>query len=151
MAVRYNHVEAGVNSRLDTLQAAILNVKLRYLNDYTRRRNEVADFYDSKLGLVPGLTIPHRDPRSTHVFHQYTVQTARRDALREHLEGHGIPTMIYYPVPLHLQKAYRRPGAGQGLFPVTEQLSATVLSLPIHTEMTAAELDFICTTIKNFF
>jgi dTDP-4-amino-4,6-dideoxygalactose transaminase len=148
---KYHHDLVGVNSRLDTLQAAILNVKLKYLDEYTERRNEVAAFYNQALASVPGLTIPFRDPQSTHVFHQYTIQTGRRDALKEHLEQHGIPTMIYYPVPLHLQQAYRREDAQEGTFPVTERLSKTVLSLPIHTEMTVADLDFICSTLKSFF
>lgn len=148
---KYHHDLIGVNSRLDTLQAAILNVKLKYLDDYTRKRNEAASFYDQALKDVPGLTLPLRDARSSHVFHQYTIQTAQRDALRGHLEQQGIPTMIYYPVPLHLQAAYRQPGVGEGSFVVTELLSKTVLSLPIHTEMTMEELDFICNTIKKFF
>jgi UDP-2-acetamido-2-deoxy-ribo-hexuluronate aminotransferase len=148
---KYHHDIIGINSRLDTLQAAILDVKLKYLTEYTRRRNDVAAYYDQALGSVTGLIIPYREPRSTHVFHQYTIQTPQRDALQAHLAAHGIPTMIYYPVPLHLQQAYRRAGTGEGSFAVTEQLSKTVLSLPIHTEMTPAELDFICTTIKNFF
>jgi len=148
---KYHHDVVGVNSRLDTLQAAILKVKLNYLDDYTRRRNVAAAYYDQALASVPGLTVPFRDPRSTHVFHQYTIQTARRDALKEHLEHHGVPTMVYYPVPLHLQQAYRRDNAPEGSFPVTERLSKTVLSLPIHTEMTPADLDFICSTLKAFY
>jgi UDP-2-acetamido-2-deoxy-ribo-hexuluronate aminotransferase len=148
---KYHHDLVGINSRLDTLQAAILNVKLAYLDDYTRRRNEAADYYDRALGSLPGLTIPFRDRRSTHGFHQYTIQTAQRDALKDHLERHEIPTMIYYPVPLHLQQAYRRASAPEGSFPVTETLSKTVLSLPIHTEMTTEDLDFICSTLKAFF
>ena len=148
---KYHHDLVGVNSRLDTLQAAILKVKLNYLDHYTHRRNEVAAYYDRALAAVPGVTIPLRDPRSTHVFHQYTIQTAQRDALKEHLEQHDIPTMIYYPVPLHLQQAYRREGAPAGSFPVTEHLSNTVLSLPIHTEMAPEDLDFICSTLKAFF
>jgi UDP-2-acetamido-2-deoxy-ribo-hexuluronate aminotransferase len=148
---KYHHDLVGVNSRLDTLQAAILKVKLNYLDDYTQRRNEAAACYDQALGQVPGLAVPFRDPRSTHVFHQYTIQVARRDALKEHLERHGIPTMVYYPVPLHLQQAYRRHSAPEGSFPVTERLSRTVLSLPLHTEMTPADLDFICSTLKAFF
>jgi dTDP-4-amino-4,6-dideoxygalactose transaminase len=95
--------------------------------------------------------IPARDKRSTHVFHQYTLQVERRDELKLFLEHRGIPTMIYYPVPLHLQKAYHNPGYGEGSFPVTEKLSKTVISLPIHTEMKPAELEFICDAIKNFY
>lgn len=148
---KYHHELIGVNSRLDTLQAAILSVKLRYLNEYTSQRNDVANFYDRALADVKGVVIPARDKRSTHVFHQYTLQVGRRDELKSFLEQRGIPTMIYYPVPLHLQQAYRNPGYGEGAFPVTERLSKTVISLPIHTEMKPAELEFICEAIKNFY
>jgi dTDP-4-amino-4,6-dideoxygalactose transaminase len=151
--VKYHHDVVGVNSRLDTLQAAILQVKLPYLDDYARRRNDVAAFYDRVLANVPPVTIPWRAPYSTHVFHQYTLQIGdgKRDALKQHLEQQGIPTMIYYPVPLHLQKAYRQPHAGPGTFPLTETLSQTVISLPIHTEMEASQLDYIGEAITRFF
>lgn len=149
---KYHHDIIGVNSRLDTLQAAILRVKLKYLDDYTRRRNAAADFYDAALQGIPGLQTPARVANSTHVFHQYTLKVEeKRDALKKNLEGHGIPTMIYYPVPLHMQKAYVKPGYGMGSFPITERLSAAVLSLPIHTEMSAGELEFITSAIKNYF
>lgn len=150
--VKYQHEVIGVNSRLDTLQAAILNVKLKYLDDYTKRRNRVADFYDSHLKDVSFIETPFRAKNSTHVFHQYTIKTKGidRDALKKYLEAKGIPSMIYYHIPLHLQKAYRQKEFGEASFPVTEQLSKTVLSLPIHTEMTGEELFYICDTIKNF-
>ncbi len=149
---KYHHDIVGINSRLDTLQAAILEVKLKSLPEYTQRRNEVAAYYDAHLGNVEGLIVPRRSPRSSHVFHQYTLRVAdKRDELKKHLEGKGIPTMIYYPVPLHLQTAYRDYGSGEGSFPVTELLSRTVLSLPVHTEMTEAQLAFICETIQAFF
>jgi UDP-2-acetamido-2-deoxy-ribo-hexuluronate aminotransferase len=151
--VKYHHDLVGVNSRLDTLQAAILQVKLPHLDDYARRRNDVAAFYDRVLANVPNVTIPWRAPYSTHVFHQYTLQigAGKRDALKQHLEQLGIPTMIYYPVPLHLQKAYRRPDAGPGTFAITETLSQTVISLPIHTEMEASQLEYIGEAITRFF
>jgi dTDP-4-amino-4,6-dideoxygalactose transaminase len=151
--VKYHHDLVGVNSRLDTLQAAILQVKLPYLDDYARRRNEVAAFYDRVLANVPHVTIPWRAPYSTHVFHQYTLQIGdgKRDALKQHLEQLGIPTMIYYPVPLHLQKAYQQPNAGPGTFPLTETLCQTVISLPIHTEMEASQLEYIGDAITRFF
>ncbi|MBT1712219.1 DegT/DnrJ/EryC1/StrS family aminotransferase [Fulvivirgaceae bacterium PWU5] len=151
--VKYHHDLVGVNSRLDTLQAAILQVKLPYLDDYARRRNEVAAFYDRVLANVPYVTIPWRAPYSTHVFHQYTLQigNGKRDALKQNLEQQGIPTMIYYPVPLHLQKAYQQPDAGPGTFPLTEMLSQTVISLPIHTEMEASQLEYIGDAITRFF
>ncbi len=151
--IKYHHEVVGINSRLDTLQAAILNVKLRYLDDYSRKRNEVASYYDAALADVPGLKIPFRTPYSTHVFHQYTIKipNERRDAFKAFLAKEGIPTMIYYPVPLHFQKAYRRPGVKEGSFPVTENLSKVVISLPIHTEMEPDQMEFICNKIKDYF
>jgi dTDP-4-amino-4,6-dideoxygalactose transaminase len=150
--VKYHHDVIGINSRLDTLQAAILNVKVKYLHEYTHKRNEAANFYDNELASCTFLKIPTRAKYSTHVFHQYTLKAEgiNRDDFKKYLEGKGIPSMIYYPVPLHLQKAYQRPGFGIGSFPVTEQLSKTVISLPIHTEMTSEELVYICQTIKEY-
>lgn len=150
--VKYHHDVIGINSRLDTLQAAILNVKLKYLHEYTHKRNEAANFYDNELTSCAFLKIPKRAEYSTHVFHQYTLKAEgiNRDDFKKYLEGKGIPSMIYYPVPLHLQKAYQRPGFGIGSFPVTEQLSKTVISLPIHTEMTSEELVYICQTVKEY-
>jgi UDP-2-acetamido-2-deoxy-ribo-hexuluronate aminotransferase len=149
--IKYHHDVIGVNSRLDTLQAAILSVKLKHLDEYTAKRNAVADFYDQELKKVDGVRTPIRAPYSTHAFHQYTIQVSRRDELKSHLEKHGIPTMIYYPMPLHFQKAYKREQFGPGSFPVTENLSKTVLSLPIHTEMKDDEMSYICSEIKSFF
>jgi dTDP-4-amino-4,6-dideoxygalactose transaminase len=150
--VKYHHDIIGVNSRLDTLQAAILQVKLNYLDEYALKRHEVADYYDKNLAGIKGLVLPHRVPNSTHVFHQYTVKVeGKRNGLKEQLAAAGIPTMIYYPVPLHMQNAYRQKDFGEGTFPVTEKLSKTVLSLPIHTEMTEEQLEFIVSTIKQYF
>jgi UDP-2-acetamido-2-deoxy-ribo-hexuluronate aminotransferase len=149
--IKYHHDIIGVNSRLDTLQAAILDVKIKYLDEYARKRNAVADYYDAALSGISSVKIPKRSIHSTHVFHQYTLCVEKRDALKKHLEQNGIPTMIYYPVPLHLQKAYQQNNVGEGSFPVTEQLSKTVISLPIHTEMTVDELKYVTDTIKNFY
>ncbi len=151
--VKYHHDMVGVNSRLDTMQAAILNVKLKYLDEYTRKRNEVASYYDLQLSGIKGLEIPRRSLNSSHVFHQYTIRVKddSRDRLKDYLSEHRIPSMIYYPVPLHLQKAYHRPAFGVGSFPITERLSKTVLSLPVHTEMSQEQLDYITTTTKKFF
>jgi UDP-2-acetamido-2-deoxy-ribo-hexuluronate aminotransferase len=149
--IKYHHDIIGLNSRLDTLQAAVLKVKLNYLDDYTRARNRVADQYDLLLSSLGFLTIPSRSKNSTHVFHQYTLRVEKgRDQLKKHLENHGIPTMIYYPVPLHLQKAYRKEKYPEGSFPVTEKLSKTVLSLPIHTEMTEDQVQYIASVIADF-
>ncbi len=151
--IKYHHETIGVNSRLDTLQAAILNVKLNYLSEYTKKRNEVADYYDKALSAISQVELPHRVSYSTHAFHQYTVKVngVDRDELKLYLDKCGIPTMIYYPVPLHFQKAYRQPGVEPGAFPVTEKLSKTVLSLPVHTEMNEEQLSYICTIIRNYF
>ena len=149
--VKYHHELVGINSRLDTLQAAILAVKLNYLNEYERKRNDVAGFYDKELKKINELSIPSRAKYSTHVFHQYTLKASKRNELKTYLAERGIPTMIYYPVPLHFQKAYQRSGYEEGSFPVTEKLSKEVISLPIHTEMNEQELMYICQTIKDFY
>ncbi|MFM8913863.1 MAG: DegT/DnrJ/EryC1/StrS family aminotransferase, partial [Flammeovirgaceae bacterium] len=150
--LKYHHEIVGINSRLDTLQAAILNVKLKYLDEYTRKRNEVASYYDKALAGCSFLELPYRSVYSTHAFHQYTLKTKGidRDDFKKYLEARGIPSMIYYPVPLHLQKAYRKPEFGIGSFPVTEHLSKVVISLPIHTEMTNEELAYICDQVLAY-
>jgi UDP-2-acetamido-2-deoxy-ribo-hexuluronate aminotransferase len=152
-AKKYYHEIVGVNSRLDTLQAAILDVKLKYLDAYTKARNEVADYYDLKLKNTGGITIPYRAPNSTHAFHQYTLQIAdgKRDALKAFLQSKGIPTMVYYPLPLHFQKAFENERFPVGSLPVSEGLSKTVLSLPIHTEMTVTIQDEIIEAINIFY
>ncbi|HTH58153.1 MAG TPA: DegT/DnrJ/EryC1/StrS family aminotransferase [Cyclobacteriaceae bacterium] len=150
--VKYQHDIVGINSRLDTLQAAILEVKIKYLDTYTRKRNDVANYYDKNLSRVSFIERPVRAKNSTHVFHQYTIKTKGidRDDFKKYLQDRGVPSMIYYHIPLHLQKAYRQDRFGEGSFPVTENLSKTVLSLPIHTEMMEDELSYICETIKSF-
>jgi dTDP-4-amino-4,6-dideoxygalactose transaminase len=151
--VKYHHDMVGINSRLDTIQAAILNVKLPYLEEYTSKRNKVADFYDRHFSKITNVKIPERAPRSTHVFHQYTLQVINgdRNGLVNYLRELGIPTMIYYPIPLHLQKAYRDPAFPEGTFPVTERLSKTVISLPIHTEMSDDQLEYITSSVAAYF
>lgn len=151
---KYYHDVVGVNSRLDTLQAAILRVKLQHLDDYAVSRNKAAAFYDDSLSvLAEELTIPERVSNSTHVFHQYTlkVKNGKRDELKEFLRKNGIPTMIYYPLPLHFQKAYQSDNYQPGSFPVAEALCKEVLSLPMHTEMSEQELNFIVENIKQFY
>lgn len=150
--IKYQHDIVGVNSRLDTLQAAILEVKLKYLDEYTAKRNEVAGYYDKHLAEVSFIETPARAKNSTHVFHQYTIKTKGidRDQFKKYLQDKGVPSMIYYHIPLHLQKAYRQEKFGEGSFPVTEKLSKTVLSLPIHTEMAEDELSYICQIIKSY-
>ncbi len=152
MKIRYYHDRVGVNSRLDTLQAAILDVKLKYLDKYGRARQKVADYYDQKFGAHPKLMIPKRNPNSTHIFHQYTLVSKDfdRKALQTHLKEKGIPMMIYYPVPLHLQKAYTDSRYSAGDFPVTEQLCETVFSLPMHTELDDEQLEYITNSVLKF-
>lgn len=152
MKVRYYHDEIGVNSRLDSLQAAVLSVKLQYLNDYGNARRVAAWHYDSELGEIEGLQTPKRERNSCHVFHQYTLRCTGidRDKLRDHLNSKDIPAMIYYPVPLHQQKAYKDPRYNYGDFPVAEMLADQVLSLPMHTELDEEQLFFITNSIKEF-
>lgn len=150
---KYYHETIGVNSRLDTIQAAILNVKIKYLNDYSAARQKVAAKYDSQLAGLSGLKIPVRALYSTHVFNQYTcrVFNNQRDNLRSFLNDKGIPTMVYYPVPVHLQQAYLNYGYKETDFPVAEKLCKEVISLPIHTEMNVDIQDYIIANIKYFF
>jgi dTDP-4-amino-4,6-dideoxygalactose transaminase len=149
---KYYYDEVGVNSRLDTIQAAILKVKLRYLDSFHLARQKVAEAYDAELGKVPQLTPPARMPYSTHIYHQYTLilRDADRDRLGDYLKSKEIPVMIYYPLPLHLQVAYKDLGYRSGDFPVTELLSRTVFSIPIHTEMDSEQIEYICHHIKTF-
>lgn len=150
---KYYHDSIGVNSRLDTLQAAILRVKLQHLNSYSASRNEVADRYDQAFENHPNIRPPKRAANSTHVFHQYTVQVegASRDDLKDYLQTKGVPSMVYYPVPLHLQNAYLEFGYQFGDFPVAEMLCKKVLSLPIHTEMKTADQEYIIQSVLDFF
>ncbi len=152
MSKRYYYQQIGLNSRLDALQAAILNVKLKYLENFISARQSAADFYDQNLCDIPGIFIPARAPYSTHTFHQYTIKVLKkRDELQKFLASKGIPSMIYYPVPLHLQEAYQYLGYKKGDFPVSEKLSEQVLSLPMHTELTEEQLDYITSAVREFF
>lgn len=150
---KYHHETIGVNSRLDTVQAAVLNVKIQYLNEYSAARQNVATKYDEALSGIGGLVLPKRASYSTHVFNQYTCQVTNglRDELKVYLQEKGIPSMVYYPIPVHLQKAYLTYGYKEGDFPVSEQLCKDVISLPIHTEMKDEVQDYIIQHIKAFF
>lgn len=149
---RYYHDQVGVNSRLDSIQAAILRQKLPHLDDYNSRRRAAADFYDRAFAGVEQIQTPVRVPHSTHVFHQYTlkVPAEKRDGLQAHLKENGIPAMIYYPVALHMQKAYRDDRYPAGHFPVTEDLINRVISLPMHTELTEDQLKKITSKVLSF-
>lgn len=150
---KYVHKYIGVNSRLDTIQAAVLDIKLRHLDEYRDARVRAADYYDAALEGIPGLSTPVRIPYSTHVFHQYTLKVSgnKRDALAAHLKSKGIPAMIYYPLPLNAQEAYQEISRIAGSLEVTETLCASVLSLPMHTELTITQQDYIVNTIKEFY
>jgi UDP-2-acetamido-2-deoxy-ribo-hexuluronate aminotransferase len=150
--IRYYHDSVGVNSRLDSIQAAILNVKLPHLDSYALARRKLADAYDAAFGHSSKLIIPKRAADSTHVFHQYTLQCKgiSRDEMKKFLESHDVPAMIYYPVPLHMQKAYSDPRYKVGDFPVTEHLCEVVISLPMHTEMQDDQLNHIIQTVNQF-
>jgi UDP-2-acetamido-2-deoxy-ribo-hexuluronate aminotransferase len=145
--IKYYHDEIGVNSRLDTLQAAILKVKLRHLDSYAEARKRAADHYNSRLTGTRGLITPTTPTYTDHVFHQYTLKIeGDRDALKNYLADQGIPSMIYYPVPMHAQKAFH----AKGKFPVSDALAKSVLSIPMHTELTTNEQDYICDKIQAF-
>lgn len=151
-SVLYYHDEIGVNSRLDSIQAAILRIKLRHLDGYAAARNKAAAYYDKAFANNSKIKTPARANNSYHVFHQYTLQLngVNRDELRHYLADKGIPAMIYYPVPLHMQKAYTDPRYKEGMFPVTEQLCKCVISLPMHTELDEQQLEFITSNVLDF-
>lgn len=150
---RYYHDSIGVNSRLDSMQAAVLKVKLKYLDGYNKVRYKVASRYSEALSKADWITPPVESEFSTHVYHQYTMKLADgvdRDALVNHLAAHDIPAMIYYPVPNHLQSAYAYYGYKEGDMPNTEDLCSRVVSLPIHTEMTDEQQSFIIEKVLSF-
>jgi len=151
-SVQYYHDEIGVNSRLDSIQAAILRIKLRHLNEYAEARNRAAAYYDKAFSGHPAVSIPAREKSSTHVFHQYTLvlHGKNRNEMKEFMASKGVPAMIYYPVPLHMQKAYTDPRYKKGDFPVTEQLCANVISLPMHTELSEEQLTYIVACAMEF-
>jgi dTDP-4-amino-4,6-dideoxygalactose transaminase len=167
-SVQYVHDVIGVNSRLDSIQAAILNTKLPHLNSYEIARNEAANWYDELLGNHPNIVIPKRNPQSTHVFHQYTIQIKNdevlsmnekihhssfilnnsfRDEVRKQLAERNIPSMVYYPIELHKQKAFEQFNSNNDQFPVSEMLCKSVLSLPMHTEMNKEMVEYICNNV----
>ncbi len=156
--VKYHHDVIGCNSRLDTIQAAILRVKLQYLREFTAKRKRVAMYYRKELNNVKGLAVPNVSRNSTHVYNQFTLKIDLsdrygiqniRDRVQTELRKRGIPTMIYYPLPIHLQKAYCSQDFPHGSLPMTERLSESVLSIPIHTEMTDDEMEYITESIKE--
>jgi UDP-2-acetamido-2-deoxy-ribo-hexuluronate aminotransferase len=150
---KYVHDVVGCNSRLDTIQAAVLRIKLRQLDNYVDARREVAAAYDAAFAQIPGVEIPFRAPDSKHVFHQYTLKLSghSREALQAHLQAAGIPSMIYYPIPAHRQKMFAAFDLQNLQLPLTEQLCGQVISLPIHTEMDEQQLSYIIENVLSFF
>lgn len=152
MTVRYHHDRVGMNSRLDGIQAAVLDVKLKYLDEYVKSRQWAAKEYDEAFAGMEWIKTPKRATYSTHAFHQYTLvldESVDRDALQARLKVAGVPSMVYYPIPLHLQKAYRDERYKEGDFPVAEFLSRHVLSLPMHTELTQEQIEKITEAVKG--
>ncbi|MEJ8802724.1 DegT/DnrJ/EryC1/StrS family aminotransferase [Pontibacter sp. H249] len=149
---KYKFSTVGVNSRLDTLQAAMLDVKIKYVDEYNAARQEIARFYNNAFAETVSIQAPHLSADSSHVYHQYTITVAPelRDALKNHLRDNHIPSMIYYPEPLHLQEAYAYLGYNAGDFPVSELLSKSVLSLPMHSELKEDQLTYICQHVLDF-
>ncbi|MFV0565291.1 MAG: DegT/DnrJ/EryC1/StrS family aminotransferase [Flavobacteriaceae bacterium] len=152
MYERYHHDVVGVNSRLDSLQAAVLDAKLPRLDAYNQKRQAAAQKYDEAFKGIAAITTPYRNANDSHVFHQYTLvlKGENRDALVKHLGEKGIPCGVYYPIPLHKQKAYLDERYNEADFTVTNQLVKEVISLPMHTELDNEQIDYITTTITNF-
>lgn len=152
MKVRYYHDYIGINSRLDSIQAAILKVKLPHLDDFAKARNYAANYYNTAFASCEKIITPITADFTDHVFHQYTLvlNHVDRDELQKHLSDKGISNAVYYPVPLHQQKAYRDERYQDGAFPVAEKLAANVMSLPIHTELTDEQLKFITDAVLEF-
>lgn len=148
---QYYHDSIGVNSRLDSIQAAILRIKLRHLDTYNGSRALAAQWYTEAFADCPEIETPHIDDSSTHVFHQYTLKTngVSRDAIKAALDEKGIPCMIYYPVPLHHQKAYVDPRYSEDWFPITNDLCKRVFSLPMHSELDKETVTFIADAVKK--
>ncbi len=153
MQKRYYYDRVGVNSRLDAMQAAILNVKLKHFDRYIENRQQAAQFYDNALSGISQIQVPKRNEFCDHVFHQYTIRIldGSRDKLNEYLTGNDIPNMIYYPVPIHQQSAYKDSKILRNGLVNTDRLSEQVLSLPMHTELSEDQLNYICHKIMDFY
>lgn len=147
---RYYHDNIGVNSRLDSFQAVVLNAKLKRLDRYNAARQQAADRYDYFFKDVDAIEVPYRAPYSTHVFHQYTMKVDKRDGLADFLADKGIPHMIYYPVPVHRQKPYQKWYKGEDLT-ITDDLTDKVLSLPMHSELTEDDQEYIANIVKSYY
>lgn len=152
--VKYYHSRVGINSRLDTLQAAILDVKLQYLDQYSQARQKAAEHYNRELKGIHQITLPAVTGQSNHIYHQYTLKLGKelnREDFKDFLKSKGVPSMVYYPVPMHLQEAFNEGKYSEGDFPVSEELCKSVVSIPMHTEMDEEQLNYITETIKQYF
>jgi dTDP-4-amino-4,6-dideoxygalactose transaminase len=150
-AKQYHHDEVGTNSRLDTLQAAVLLAKLPHLGSWSAKRREHAAYYGQALADVPGVRTPVVDPANEHIFHQYTLRVERRDALQAHLKAKGIGSAVYYPIPLHRQPCFAHLGYKAGSMPVSERAALEVISLPIYPELLPAQRDAVVAAIREFY
>lgn len=150
-AREYFHDEVGYNSRLDTLQAAVLHAKLPYLNDWSAKRRDHARYYDAAFADLDGVRPPYVQPENESIFNQYTLRVSRRDELGAHLKKKGIGTKVYYPLPLHLQPCFAYLGYKQGSCPESERAAAEVISLPIYPELTRAQLDETISAVRSFY
>ena len=147
---RYHHLVVGYNHRMDTIQAAVLSVKLKYLDSWNRKRQENAGYFNGSF-LGTNIKFPFVADHSTHIYHQYVLKVKTgRDKLIEHLKGKGIDARIYYPIPLHLQKCFKYLGYKKGDFRESEKAAAEVLAIPVYPELTKEELDYIVASIKEF-
>jgi len=150
-AKQYHHDEVGTNSRLDSLQAAVLLAKLPHLASWSAQRRRHAGYYTEALAEVSALRTPVVDACNEHIFHQYTLRVERREELQAHLKSKGIGSAVYYPVPLHLQKCFSHLGYRRGQFPEAERAAAEVISLPIYPELTRDQLDYVIDAIRGFY
>jgi dTDP-4-amino-4,6-dideoxygalactose transaminase len=150
-AKQYHHDEVGTNSRLDTVQAAVLLVKLQHLNAWNAARRIHAERYNAALAGIDGVTPPVTDPANEHTYHQYTIRADRRDALRDHLTARGIGSAVYYPRCLHLQPCFAALGYKQGQLPEAERASEEVLSLPVYPELTGSLEDAVIEAVTEFY
>ncbi len=151
-SAKYVHDIIGVNSRLDTIQAAVLRVKLKYLDEYIAARNNAADYYDNTFKKIKGISVPKRFSKSTHGFHQYTLKLSGidREGLMKYLENKNIPSNVYYPIPIHLQNGFKNLEHKRGDLSVTENLMTCVFSLPMHTELSGEQLKYITDSVVEF-
>lgn len=148
---KYTHLEVGFGNRIDTLQSAVLSVKLKYLRDWTKKRRKATNYYNKLLGNIKDIAIPYEATWARSVYHLYVIRAKYRDKLKNYLQHKGIETGIHYPTPLHLQPAYKFLGYHRGDFPITEKICREILSLPVYPELTKQQISYICQCIKDFY